>query len=60
MSAVENQNCERNLECKISVETVGAQKCHPVEHEECVVEYQEVCEEAVEARCQVGIVFVTE
>ena len=29
------------------------QKCHPVEHEECGVEYEEVCAEAVEARCQV-------
>ena len=29
------------------------QKCHPVEHEECGVEYEEVCADAVEARCQV-------
>ena len=31
------------------------QKCHPVDHEECGVEYEEVCAEAVEARCQVSI-----
>ena len=34
-------------------EKLDDQKCHPVEHEECGVEYEEVCADAVEARCQV-------